>query len=64
MSTISLSPFVSAAKEEIVMVAGHLEVKNGLYYCVLSFKDAEGKRKRVWIPTKLKEKGNKAPPLL
>lgn len=41
------------------MVAGHLEVKNGLYYCVLSFKDAEGKRKRVWIPTKLKEKGNK-----
>ena len=41
------------------MVAGHLSVKKGYYYCVLSFKDEHGKRKTKWIATGLPEKGNK-----
>ena len=31
------------------MVAGHLSVKNGNYYAVLNYKNAEGKRKTKWI---------------
>lgn len=41
------------------MISGHLSVKNGYYYVVLSYLDAYGKRKRPWIPTGLPEKGNK-----
>lgn len=33
------------------MVAGHLQEKNGYFYAVLSYKDAQGKRKTKWIPT-------------
>lgn len=41
------------------MVAGHLEVKKGYYYAVLSYVDVNGKRHRPWISTGLPEKGNK-----
>lgn len=41
------------------MVAGHLEVKKGYYYAVLSYFDEQGKRCRTWKPTGLPEKGNK-----
>ncbi len=41
------------------MVAGHLQEKNGLFYIVLSFKNAAGKRTTKWIPTGLPVKGNK-----
>lgn len=41
------------------MVSGHLEVKKGYYYIVLSCLDSNGKRKRPWISTGLPEKGNK-----
>lgn len=41
------------------MVAGHLSVKNGNYYAVLNYKNAEGKRKTKWVPLGLPEKGNK-----
>lgn len=41
------------------MVSGHLSVKKGNYYCVLNYKDADGKRKTKWISTGLPEKGNK-----
>ena len=41
------------------MVAGHLSVKNGNYYAVLNYKNAEGKRKTKWISLGLPEKGNK-----
>lgn len=41
------------------MVAGHLQEKNGLYYIVLTYPDAAGKRKNKWISTKLPVKGNK-----
>ena len=41
------------------MVAGHLQEKNGIYYMVLSYPDASGKRKSKWISTKLPAKGNK-----
>lgn len=41
------------------MVAGHLQEKNGVYYAVLSYRDATGKRKQPWINTGLPVKGNK-----
>ncbi|WP_133966672.1 tyrosine-type recombinase/integrase [Eubacterium limosum] len=41
------------------MVAGHLEKKAGKYYCVISYKNLDGKRDRKWIPTGLSVKGNK-----
>ena len=41
------------------MVAGHLQEKNGIYYMVLSYPSANGKRKNKWISTKLPVKGNK-----
>ncbi len=41
------------------MVAGHLQEKNGIYYMVLSYPNASGKRKTKWISTKLPIKGNK-----
>lgn len=41
------------------MVAGHLQLKRGLWYAVLNFKDLEGKRKTKWVATHLPEKGNK-----
>ena len=41
------------------MTAGHLQIKNGHYYMVLNYVDANGKRKQPWIPTGLPAKGNK-----
>lgn len=41
------------------MTAGHLQIKNGNYYIVLNYVDANGKRKQPWIPTGLPAKGNK-----
>lgn len=41
------------------MVSGHLEVKKGYYYAVLSYIDKQGKRQRPWVSTGLPEKGNK-----
>ncbi len=41
------------------MVAGHLQVKKGIFYIVLNYYDADGKRKQQWISTKLKVRGNK-----
>lgn len=41
------------------MVAGHLQLKNGYYYAVLSYYDGNGKRHVKYIATGLTEKGNK-----
>ena len=41
------------------MVAGHLTLKNGRYYAVLNYIDAEGQRKTKWISLGLSEKDNK-----
>jgi len=41
------------------MIAGHLQVKKGYYYAVLTYTTIDGKRKQPWIPTGLPEKGNK-----
>lgn len=41
------------------MVAGSLQVKNGKFYMVLSYKDATGKPKTKWKSTGLAIKGNK-----
>lgn len=41
------------------MTAGHLQIKKGLYYIVLTYKDWDGKRKQPWFPTGLPAKGNK-----
>lgn len=41
------------------MVAGHLREQNGYYQMILSYKDAEGKRKTKSISTGLPVKGNK-----
>lgn len=40
------------------MVAGHLQIKKGYYYAVLSWYSGD-KRKTKWIPLGLPEKGNK-----
>ena len=41
------------------MIAGHLQEKNGYFYAVLSYKDAQGKRKTKWIPTGYTVRANK-----
>ncbi len=41
------------------MVSGHLQIKNGKYYAVLNYQDANNKRKTKWISLNLPEKGNK-----
>lgn len=41
------------------MVAGHLSVKKGFYYAVLSYNDRSGARHTKWVATGLAEKGNK-----
>ena len=45
-------------QEENKMVAGHLQIKKGYYYAVLSWSGGE-KRQTKWIPLGLSEKGNK-----
>ena len=41
------------------MVSGHLQVKSGRYYAVLSYKDEQGNRVIKWKTLGLPEKGNK-----
>lgn len=41
------------------MVAGRLQEKNGYFYVVLSYKNADGKRKEPWFSTGLQVRGNK-----
>ena len=41
------------------MVSGHLQVKKGYYYAVLSYYDSKNKRHVKYISTGLSEKGNK-----
>jgi len=41
------------------MITGHLQVKKGYYYVVLSYYDKDGNRQRQWVSTGLPEKGNK-----
>lgn len=41
------------------MVSGTLTTKNGYYYAVLSYTDANGKRHQKWVSTGLTQKGNK-----
>lgn len=40
-------------------VAGHLREQNGMYQMILSWKDADGKRRTKSISTGLPVKGNK-----
>ena len=50
MSTVR----AATLKEVIVLVAGHLQEKNGYYYVVLNYKEAgTGKRRQPWFPTGL-----------
>lgn len=41
------------------MVARHLQQKKNLFYIVLDYQDASGKRRQKWLPTGLPVKGNK-----
>ena len=41
------------------MVSGHLRIQNGIYQCVISYNDYNGKRKTKSISTGLVAKGNK-----
>ena len=41
------------------MVSGHLQVKKGYYYAVLSYYDSKNKRHVKYVSTGLPEKGNK-----
>ena len=41
------------------MISGHLQVKKGYYYVVLSYYDKKGKRHIKYVSTGLPEKGNK-----
>lgn len=52
-------PVYANTKKGVYMVSGHLEIKKGYYYVVLSYLDVNGKRHRPWISTGLPEKGNK-----
>ena len=40
-------------------MTGSIQQKNGKYYAVLSYKDADGIRKRKWVSTGLSVRGNK-----
>ena len=46
-------------KELKTMVSGHLQVKKGFYYVVLSYYNNNGKRRVKYFSTGLPEKGNK-----
>lgn len=57
--TPSHAQTIQFKKEFYNMVAGHLEVKRGVYQCVINYIDDNGKRRRQSISTGLAEKGNK-----
>lgn len=40
-------------------MSGSLQIKNGKYYAVISYKNDQGKRKQKWVNTNLEPKGNK-----
>lgn len=50
-------------KEEVLaaknLVAGHLQAKKGYWYCVITYKDFNGKPAAKWYSTGLKVTGNK-----
>lgn len=50
--------FVKNLQSQEQLVSGHLHVRNGYYYAVLSIKQ-DGKYKSKWFSTGLKVKGNK-----
>lgn len=50
---------VSIKKGAMFIMTGSVQVNKGKWYCVLNFKDENGKRKLKWISTGLPEKGNK-----
>ncbi len=50
---------VNTGKELKIMVSGHLQIKKGYYYVVLSYYDNTGKRRVKYVSTGLPEKGNK-----
>jgi len=37
-------------------MTGSLQIKKGIYFAVLSFKDEQGMRRQKWISTKFKVK--------
>lgn len=41
------------------MVSGHLQKKDGRYYCVIDYTDYTGKRRQIWRTTGLPVRGNK-----
>ena len=41
------------------MVAGHLQVKKGYYYAVLTYTTVDGKRKQPWISTEVPDGASK-----
>ncbi|MCL2020415.1 MAG: site-specific integrase [Oscillospiraceae bacterium] len=40
-------------------MTGSLQLKRGIWQCVLNFRDNDGKRKQKWVSTELPERGNK-----
>lgn len=50
---------VKQRKELLKVISGHLQVKKGYYYVVLSYYDKKGKRHIKYVSTGLPEKGNK-----
>lgn len=50
---------VKQRKELLQVISGHLQVKKGYYYVVLSYYDKKGKRHIKYVSTGLPEKGNK-----
>lgn len=46
-------------KEETIVFAGHLTIKNGYLYAILMVKGEDGRTKQKWIALHLKEAGNK-----
>ena len=40
-------------------MSGSLQIKNGKYYAVISYKNEQGKHKQKWVNTNLEAKGNK-----
>ena len=40
-------------------MSGSLQIKNGKYYAVISYKNDQGKRKQKGVNTNLEPKGNK-----
>lgn len=57
---LPLAGILCRYKEVKEMVAGHLQVKKGYYYMVLSVPDQTGKLKPKWVSTGIKDDGRKS----